>query len=69
MWHSYLNDIEIPETKRFIPKGLNWVQHRASRIDLFLSRLSELVWKLEGEISLQLELKRLPSLGPPVKGN
>ena len=69
MWHSYLNDIEIPETKRFIPKGLNWVQHRVSRIDLFLSRLSELVWKLEGEISLQLELKRLPSLGPPAKGN
>ena len=21
MWHSYLNDMEIPETKRFIPKG------------------------------------------------
>ena len=21
MWHSHLNDIEIPETKRFIPKG------------------------------------------------
>ena len=51
------------------PKGLNWVQHRVSRIGLFLSRLSELVWKLEGEISLQLELKRLPSLGPPAKGN
>ena len=27
MWHSHLNDVEIPETKRFIPKGLNWVQH------------------------------------------
>ena len=21
MWHSHLNDVEIPETKRFIPKG------------------------------------------------
>ena len=21
MWHSRLNDMEIPETKRFIPKG------------------------------------------------
>ena len=21
MWHSHLNDKEIPETKRFIPKG------------------------------------------------
>ena len=21
MWHSHLNDMEIPETKRFIPKG------------------------------------------------
>ena len=21
MWRSYLNDMEIPETKRFIPKG------------------------------------------------
>ena len=20
MWHSHLNDVEIPETKRFIPK-------------------------------------------------
>ena len=22
MWHSHLNDMEIAETKRFIPKGL-----------------------------------------------
>ena len=21
MWHSHLNDMEIPETKRFVPKG------------------------------------------------
>ena len=21
MWHSHLNDMEIPQTKRFIPKG------------------------------------------------
>ena len=21
MWHSHLNDMEIPETKRFNPKG------------------------------------------------
>ena len=33
---------------------------------LFLSRLSELVWKLTGEISLQLALECSPSLfGPP----
>ena len=25
MWHSHLNDIEIPETKRFIPKGFELV--------------------------------------------
>ena len=24
MWHLHLNDIEIPETKRFIPKGFEW---------------------------------------------
>ena len=34
MWHSHLNDVEIPETKRFIPKGMNWVQHWVSRISL-----------------------------------
>ena len=22
MWHSHSNDVEIPETKRVIPKGL-----------------------------------------------
>ena len=36
---------------------------------VFLSRLSELVWKLAGEISHQLALKRFPSLGPPANGN
>ena len=36
---------------------------------IFLSRLSELVWKLVGEISLQLALKRQPSLGPLIDGN
>ena len=35
----------------------------------FLSRLSELVWKLARERSLQLALKRFPSLGPPANGN
>ena len=25
MWHSHLNDMEIPETKGFIPKGFEWV--------------------------------------------
>ena len=24
MRHSHLNDIEIPETKRFVPKGFEW---------------------------------------------
>ena len=27
MWHSHLNDMEIPETNVLFPKGLNWVQH------------------------------------------
>ena len=36
MWHSHLNDMEIPETKGFIPKGVNWVQHYVSRIGLFV---------------------------------
>ena len=36
---------------------------------VFLSRLSELVWKLAGEIIFQLALKRFPSLGPPANGN
>ena len=36
---------------------------------VFLSQLSELVWKLEEEISLQSALKRFPSLGPPANGN
>ena len=25
MWHSHLNDMEIPETKRFIPKGFAFI--------------------------------------------
>ena len=36
---------------------------------LFLSRLSELLWKLAGEISFQMPLKRFTSLGPPANGN
>ena len=36
---------------------------------VFLSRLSELVWKLAGEIIHQLAVKRFPSLGPPANGN
>ena len=24
MWHSHLNDMEIPETKSFIPKGFEF---------------------------------------------
>ena len=36
---------------------------------VFLSRLSELVWKLAGEMSHQLALKRFPSLVPPANGN
>ena len=35
MWHSHLNDMEIPETKRFIPKGFELVQRRVSRIGLW----------------------------------
>ena len=36
---------------------------------LFLSQLSELVWKLVEEISLQSASKRFPSFGPPANGN
>ena len=35
---------------------------------VFLSKLSELVWKLAEEI-LQSPLKRFPSFGPPANGN
>ena len=35
---------------------------------VFLSKLSELVWKLAEEI-LQSALKRFPSFGPPANGN
>ena len=36
---------------------------------LFLSQLSELVWKLAEEIDLQSAPKRFPSFGPPANGN
>ena len=36
---------------------------------VFLSRLSELVWKLAEEISLQSALKCFQSFGPPANGN
>ena len=36
---------------------------------IFLSQLSDLVWKLAEEISLQLASKRFPSFGPPANGN
>ena len=42
MLHSHLNDMEIPETKRFIPKGFESgrikVQHLVSRIGLLGKR-------------------------------
>ena len=36
---------------------------------VFLSQLSELVWKLAEEISLQSASKRFSSFGPPANGN
>ena len=36
---------------------------------IFLSQLSELVWKLAEEISLQSASKRFASFGPPANGN
>ena len=36
---------------------------------VFLSQLSELVWKLTEEISLQSAPKRFPSFGPPANSN
>ena len=36
---------------------------------VFLSQLSELVWKLAEEISLQLASKHFPSFGPLANGN
>ena len=38
MLHLHLNDMEIPETKRFIPKGFELVQHLVSQIGLFGER-------------------------------
>ena len=35
MWHSHLNDMEIPETKRFIPKGFELGTTLSSRLGLF----------------------------------
>ena len=37
MWHSNLNDTEIRETKRFIPKGFELIQHWDSRFGPFCS--------------------------------
>ena len=58
MWHSHLNDMEIPETKRSIPKGFEWgttlskpnrsIGHFRVRPGLYIqTRLSAqpLIWK------------------------
>lgn len=37
MWHSNLNDTEIRERKRFIPKGFELIQHWVSRFGPFCS--------------------------------
>ena len=36
---------------------------------VFLSQLSEFVWKLAEDISLQSASRRFPSFGPPANGN
>ena len=36
---------------------------------VFLSQLTELVWKLAEELSLQSASKRFPSFGPAANGN
>ena len=46
-------------------QSLLWLFHFC----VFLSQLSELVWKLAEEISLQSASKRFPSFGPPANGN
>ena len=32
MWHSHLNVWKFLKQKVLFPKGLNWLQHRVSRI-------------------------------------
>ena len=49
----------------FFVQSLLWLFH----FYVFLSQLSELVWKLAEEISLQSASKRFPSFGPPANGN
>ena len=36
MWHSHLNDMEIPQTKSFIRKGFELGTTLVSRIGLFI---------------------------------
>ena len=57
MWHSHLNDMEIPETKRLFPKGLNRVQHWVSRIGLYSGSSRKHGWR-RGEST------RLPPMWP-----
>ena len=40
MWHLYLNDMEIPESKSVtvFRKGLNWIQHEL--VDLAISSIT-----------------------------
>ena len=67
--------MEIPETKRFFPKGLNWVQHQVSQIGLlskFLKtlilnvnttntkQLSDLAWKNEAQSGVSKTVFKLP---------
>ena len=46
MWHSHLNDVEIPETKRFIPKRfelgttLSWLNRSISMSEIIFGAIS-----------------------------
>ena len=52
MWHSHLNDMEIPETKRFTPK---WFELGTTSIELadwvYLSSFVEVILKSRVKIA------------------
>ena len=65
-----LNSTRSPQSYP-CPKGLFLTQFLLLLLHfcVFLSQLSELVWKLAEEISLQSASKRFPSFGAPANGN
>ena len=59
-WHSHLDDMEIPETKGFIPKGFELVQHWVSRTGLYSGSSQKQGWRSD-------ESALLPPMWPGFK--